>query len=58
MRKRRGKSVSAIAAASNLAAEDVAALGDTYASPDFRRHLARVFTRRALEAAVARAAAR
>ncbi len=51
----RGKPASAIAAAAQRAADGVSALGDNYASADFRKHLARVYTRRALEAAVARA---
>jgi carbon-monoxide dehydrogenase medium subunit len=46
--------VSAIAEASRHAADGVEALGDTFASPDYRRHLATVFTRRALEAALGR----
>ncbi|MGH9670699.1 MAG: FAD binding domain-containing protein [Terriglobales bacterium] len=51
----RGKPLSAIGKASEKAAEKVEALSDTYASADYRRHLAQVFARRALEAA-ARAA--
>jgi carbon-monoxide dehydrogenase medium subunit len=51
----RGKPVSAIAEASRHAAEGIEALGDTFASPDYRRHLATVFTRRALEAALGQA---
>ena len=51
----RGKPLSAIAKAAEKAAEKIEALGDTYASAEYRRHLAQVFTRRAL-AAAARAA--
>ncbi len=51
----RGHSVSAIADASRHAADSIEALGDTFASPDYRRHLATVFTRRALETALGRA---
>jgi aerobic carbon-monoxide dehydrogenase medium subunit len=40
-----------IAAAANLAAEGTEPPGDLNASPDYKRHLARVLTRRALEAA-------
>jgi len=47
----RGKPLSAIAAAAEKAAGKIEALGDTYASADYRRHLAQVFTRRALAAA-------
>jgi carbon-monoxide dehydrogenase medium subunit len=47
----RGKPVSAIAAASERAAEGVSALSDNFASAEYRQHLARVFTRRALEEA-------
>jgi aerobic carbon-monoxide dehydrogenase medium subunit len=51
----RGKPTTGIADASRLAADGVEALGDTFASPDYRRHLATVFTRRALETALRRA---
>ena len=51
----RGKPASAIAAASDRATEGVSALSDNFASADYRQHLARVFTRRALEEAAARA---
>jgi carbon-monoxide dehydrogenase medium subunit len=47
----RGKPLSAIANAAEKAAGKVEALSDPYASADYRRHLAEVFTRRALEAA-------
>jgi carbon-monoxide dehydrogenase medium subunit len=40
-----------IAAASELAAEGTEPLGDLNASPDYKRHLARVLTRRALTTA-------
>ncbi|MGH9580173.1 MAG: FAD binding domain-containing protein [Terriglobales bacterium] len=53
-----GKPFSAIAAAADLAGQAVTPLGDTYASAEYRQHLARVFTRRALEEAVARATAK
>ncbi len=46
----------AIAQASDQAAEGVDVLGDLHASPPYRAHLARIFTRRALAAAAARAA--
>ena len=56
----RGTSASApeIAAASALAAEGVEVLADIYASSDYRRELAAVFTRRSLEKASARASKR
>lgn len=47
----RGKPLSAIAMAAEKAAGKVEALGDPYASAEYRRHLAQVFTRRALDAA-------
>lgn len=47
----RGKPLSAIANAAQKAAGKVEALGDPYASAEYRRHLAQVFTRRALQAA-------
>ncbi|MFI5107533.1 MAG: FAD binding domain-containing protein [Terriglobales bacterium] len=50
----RGKPATAIADASRHAADGIEALGDTFASPDYRRHLATVFTRRALETALGR----
>ncbi len=50
----RGKQASAIADASRYAADGIEALGDTFASPDYRLHLATVFTRRALEVALGR----
>ncbi|MGH7781383.1 MAG: FAD binding domain-containing protein [Candidatus Binataceae bacterium] len=45
----------AIAAASALAADGIDAMADIHASAEFRTELARIYTRRALEAAVARA---
>jgi len=45
----------AIAAAASHAADGVSINGDLYASDDYRRHLAQVYTRRAIEAAAARA---
>ena len=54
-----GKPVTAIAAAAAHAAAGVIdALSDSYASADYRRHLAAVYTRRALEEAVNGAARR
>jgi carbon-monoxide dehydrogenase medium subunit len=44
-----------IASASARAADGVDTNGDLFASADYRRHLAQVYTRRAIEAAVARA---
>jgi aerobic carbon-monoxide dehydrogenase medium subunit len=46
----------AIREAAEQAVEGVDVLGDLHASPPYRSHLARVFTRRALAAAAARAA--
>jgi len=43
-----------IAAAASHAADGVEANGDIYASDDYRRHLARVYTRRAIVAAASR----
>ncbi len=54
----RGKPGSAIADAARRAADGVSALSDNYASADFRKHLACVYARRALEAAVGRGAAK
>jgi carbon-monoxide dehydrogenase medium subunit len=48
----RGKTAAAIAEAAAHAAEGVEVLGDYHASADYRRHLATVLTRRALEEAV------
>jgi carbon-monoxide dehydrogenase medium subunit len=48
-----GKGASAIAAACNSAADGVDVLGDYFASVEYRSHLARVFTRRALEECLA-----
>jgi carbon-monoxide dehydrogenase medium subunit len=47
----RGKPLAAIAKAAEKAAEKVQALSDPYASAEYRRHLAQVFTRRALQVA-------
>jgi carbon-monoxide dehydrogenase medium subunit len=47
----RGQGVDAIAAASEAAAEGTDPPGDLNATPDYKRHLARVMTRRALEKA-------
>jgi carbon-monoxide dehydrogenase medium subunit len=44
-----------IAAASQHAADGIDANEDLYASADYRRHLARIYTRRAIEAAASRA---
>ena len=49
----RGKPASAIAEAARHAADKVEALGDNYASAEYRRHLAQVYTRRALQEALA-----
>jgi aerobic carbon-monoxide dehydrogenase medium subunit len=49
----RGKSVSAIPEAAAHAAIGVEAIGDNYASAEYRVHLATVYTRRALEEALA-----
>jgi len=45
----------AIAAAAAHAVDGIEANGDLFASSDYRRHLAQVYTRRAIEAAAARA---
>lgn len=45
----------AIAAAAAHAADGIDANGDLYASADYRRHLAQVYTRRAIETAASRA---
>jgi carbon-monoxide dehydrogenase medium subunit len=50
-----GRTAAAIAAAAAHAADGVDALGDIHASAEFRRHLAQVNTRRAIEQALARA---
>jgi carbon-monoxide dehydrogenase medium subunit len=47
----RGQSLDAIAGASEAAAEGADPPGDLNATPDYKRHLARVLTRRALERA-------
>jgi carbon-monoxide dehydrogenase medium subunit len=47
----RGQGVDAIASASEAAAEGTEPPGDLNATPDYKRHLARVMTRRALEKA-------
>jgi carbon-monoxide dehydrogenase medium subunit len=49
----RGKGADAIAAAAEQAAEGTDPPGDLNATPDYKRHLARVLTRRALEEAAA-----
>ncbi|HEX5899461.1 MAG TPA: xanthine dehydrogenase family protein subunit M [Solirubrobacteraceae bacterium] len=49
----RGKGTDAIAAAAELAPEGTDPPGDLNATPDYKRHLARVLTRRALEEAAA-----
>lgn len=41
-----------ISAAASLAADGIDVNGDIYASEDYRRHLVRVYTRRAIEAAI------
>ena len=48
----RGKPASVIAAASQHAADGVEPLSDYFASAEYRRHLAAVYTQRALEAAL------
>jgi len=48
----RGKPASAIAETAKHAADKVEALGDNYASAEYRRHLAQVYTRRALQEAL------
>jgi len=52
----RGKPVAAIREAAAHAAKNVEALGDYYASAEYRKHLATVQTRRALEQAASGAA--
>jgi aerobic carbon-monoxide dehydrogenase medium subunit len=49
----RGKTPDAIAAAADFAADAVEPLGDYFASADYRAHMARVYTRRALQQCVA-----
>jgi carbon-monoxide dehydrogenase medium subunit len=49
----RGQGIDAIASASEHAAEGTDPPGDLNATPDYKRHLARVLTRRALEKAAA-----
>jgi carbon-monoxide dehydrogenase medium subunit len=49
----RGKGLDAVAAAAEQAAEGTDPPGDLNATPDYKRHLARVLTRRALEEAAA-----
>ena len=49
----RDKPASALAEAARHAADKVEALGDNYASAEYRRHLAQVYTRRALQEALA-----
>jgi aerobic carbon-monoxide dehydrogenase medium subunit len=50
-----GKGADAVAAAAEHAADGIDCNDDIHASADYRAHLARVFTRRALQAAFARA---
>jgi len=50
-----GQTAAAIAQASQSAAENVEALSDYFASSEYRSHMARVFTRRALEECVSSA---
>jgi carbon-monoxide dehydrogenase medium subunit len=45
----------AIAIASSHATDSVSINGDLYASDNYRKHLAQVYTRRAIEAAASRA---
>jgi carbon-monoxide dehydrogenase medium subunit len=47
----RGQSIEAIASASEAAAEGTDPPGDLNATPEYKRHLARVLTKRALERA-------
>jgi carbon-monoxide dehydrogenase medium subunit len=49
----RGQSIDAIPSAAEAAAEGTNPPGDLNATPDYKRHLARVLTRRALELATA-----
>ena len=49
----RGKPASAIAEAAGHAADKIEALGDNFASAEYRRHMAQVYTRRALQEALA-----
>ncbi len=49
-----GKSASGIASACDFAADGVEVLGDYFASVEYRSHLARVYTRRALQECAAR----
>ena len=49
-----GKPLSAIAEGAGKAAQGVEALGDNYASAEYRKHIAAVYTRRALLEAAAR----
>jgi carbon-monoxide dehydrogenase medium subunit len=54
----RGQPATTVAAAARHAADGIEAIGDTFASAEYRKHLATVFTRRAIEAAMARARAK
>jgi carbon-monoxide dehydrogenase medium subunit len=49
----RGQGVDSIASAAEQAAEGTDPPGDLNATPEYKRHLARVLTRRALEEAAA-----
>jgi CO/xanthine dehydrogenase FAD-binding subunit len=48
----RGKNASAVAEASQHAADSVEPLSDYFASAEYRKHLAAVYTERALAAAL------
>ena len=48
----RGKATSAVEEAANHAADGVDAIGDTFASAEYRKHLASVMTKRTLAEAM------